>query len=191
MDFYKTFEENAHIGFWEYEADWLRVDMLTLKEKTTLLALIADLKDYIDDQWDSLHEYKNSARRIQQLSDYAEDPYMKRQEDKFNSFFAYFLKKLNKIQIMICNKQFIPNEFIFVDLISMIDQFMPLYSEWFNTVIHLIFMNYTKYRSFADSDKDDEVVFRCIEDTEEHKTDVRMNKGDYYNLLSAASPCVN
>lgn len=191
MSFYKTFEEEAHIGFWEYEADWLRLDMLTAKEKTTLLALIGDLRDYIDDQWDSLHEYKNSVRRIQQLSDFAEDPTMKRQEDKFNRFYAYFLKKLNKIQIMVSTKQFIPDEFIFVDLISMIDQFMPLYAEWFNTVINLIFMDYTKYRSFADHNTEDEIVFRCITDTEEHVNEVRMKKGDYYNLLSAASPCVN
>lgn len=191
MSFYKTFEQEAHIGFWEYEADWLRVDMLTAKEKTTLLAIIADLRDYIDDQWDSLHEYKNSVRRIQQLSDFAEDPYMKRQECKFNAFFAYFIKKLSKIQILISTKQFIPEEFISVDLISMIDQFMPLYSEWFNTVIHLIFMDYTKYRSYSDSNTDDEVIFKGIVDKDGHVDEVRMKKGDYYNLLSVASPCVN
>lgn len=191
MTDYEQFEQEAHIGFWEYKADWLRVDMITAREKTTLLALIADLRDYIDEQWDSLHEYKNSMRRLQQLGQYAVDNNVERNEKKFNLFFTYFLKKLNKIQIMLSTKQFIPYEFIFVDLISMIDQFMPLYSEWFNTVIHLIFMDYTKYESCADPENRNEVVFVCTKETEGEKATVRMNKGDYFNLLSAASPCVN
>ena len=191
MTDYEQFEQEAHIGFWEYKADWLRVDMITAREKTTLLALIADLRDYIDEQWDSLHEYKNSMRRLQQLGEYAVDNSAERNEKKFNLFFTYFLKKLNKIQIMLSTKQFIPYEFIFVDLISMIDQFMPLYSEWFNTIIHLIFMDYTKYESCADPVNRDEVVFKCVQETDKEPATVRMGKGDYFNLLSAASPCVN
>ena len=191
MTNYEVFEQEAHIGFWLYETDWLRCDLITTKEKNTLIALIADLRDYMDNQWDTLHEYRNTVRRIHQIGGYIEDPTMKRQEDKFNMFYAYFLKKLNQIQIMVATKQFIPYEFIFIDLVSMIDQFIPLYSEWFNTVIHLIFMDYTKYRSFADYNATDEVVFRCIKETESKVDEVRMKKGDYYNLLSAASPCVN
>ena len=191
MTNYEIFEREAHIGFWEYETDWLRCDLISDKEKNTLLALIADLRDYMDDQWDSLRDYRNTVRRIQQLGEYKEDPSMKRQENKFNTFYAYFLKKLDKIQIMINTKQFVPYDFIFVDLISMIDQFMPLYSDWFETIIHLIFTDYTKYKSFGDFNIRDEVVFRCIKETKDIPDEVRMKKGDYYNLLSAASPCVN
>lgn len=191
MTDYEQFEREAHIGFWEYKADWLRVDMLTAKEKTTLLALIADLRDYMDDQWYNLHEYKNSMRRLQQLGDYATDNTVERNEKKFNMFFSYFLKKLNKIQIMLSTKKFIPYEFIFVDLISMIDQFMPLYAEWFNTIIHLIFMDYTVYHSEVDENDKSLVIFKMFRGENEKPVEVRMNKGDYYNLLSTASPCVN
>lgn len=191
MTDYEQFEREAHIGFWDYNAEWLRVDMLTAREKTTLMALIADLKDYIDEQWDALHEYKNSMRRLQQLGDYAVDNTAERNENKFNLFFSYFLKKLNKIQIMLSTKQFIPYDFIFVDLVSMIDQFMPLYAEWFNTVIHLIFMDYTKYESRADPENRDEVTFVATKDNAREDDKIIMNKGDYFNLLIAASPCVN
>lgn len=191
MTNYEQFEQEAHIGFWEYNADWLRVDVITSKERTTLLAMIADIKDYIDEQWDNLHEYRNSKRRLQQLSNYAVDETAERNEKKYNLFFTYFLKKLNKIQIMLSTKQFIPYEFIFVDLISMIDQFIPLYSEWFNTLVHLIFMDYTKYESAADPENRDEVIFTCTKETDQKPDQVRMKKGDYFNLLSVASPCVN
>lgn len=191
MQYFEQFEKDAGIGFWEYEGDWLRTDVITNRERATLIALCTDLRDYIDEHWDSLHDYKNSVRRIQQLGEYKEDPHMERNVAKYNAFYVNFLKKLNKIQIMLTTKKWIPNDFIFVELVNMINTFMPIHAEWFETVIHLIFMDYTKYRSTVDPDDNNTVILRGIIDNGGKIDEVRISKADYFNLLSCASPCVN
>lgn len=192
MQFFEDFETETGLGFWTYECEWLRLDMLTAREKTTLVALCNDLRDYMDENWDVMHDYKNSMRRIQQLGGYVEDTKSaERTENKYNLFYASFMKKLSKIQIMLTTKKWIPYDFIFVDFVTMVNTFIPVYADWLETVIHLIFMDYTKYKSEADVNDHTLVVFKSINQEDTKRNEERITKYEYFNLLTAASPCVN